>query len=349
MALAIHRNGGDRRLAAEWARTEWGDPLVEKVLATPPAALERTAVASGDTSTSAWAGYLVEDYQRQASEFIDMLRADTVISRIQPRVLNFGSNAGIKIPKQTSGVAGGWLAEGGAIAVEKLQFSEINLTPSKLGTLVVISEELANESSPAALEIIRNDLIEGTRRTIDSLFVSNTAAGGNAPAGILNGISAKTASAAGDAGTAAMADLETLETELDGANVPGGRTWLMNPAQYNALLYTVTMKTYYDFIKTQVSGGSLNGHPIIVSTSVPAADVILVASDQIIWATGQAPTIELSRDATLMLDDSPASPITGGAATSLFQTDQVATRLITSLTWARRHDAAVAWIDDVSW
>lgn len=347
MALALHRNGNDRRLAADWARAEWGDDFIGEVLSTPPATLERAAVAGGTTTDSGWASQLVQEYDRQASEFIDMLRAQTVLSQLAPRRLDFGDNKSIKIPRKTAGVAGGWVSEAGAIKVEKLTVADLDLTPSKLGSIVVISEELARESSPAALQLIRDDLVEGTAQTIDSLFISTTAASAPAPAGLLNGISGGTPSTASSDLEKSVVDLQALETSLDSANVPGSRTWIMNPAQYNSLLW---MRDSYGFqYRAELTEGKLGGHRIITSTNVTDATIILVAEDQILWATGRAPTIELSRDATLMMDSAPNSPIDSASATSLFQTDQVATRLIVSLAWGVRHTEAVAYTASVTW
>jgi HK97 family phage major capsid protein len=226
------------------------------------------------------------------------------------------------------------------------------MAPAKLGVITVISQELVNTSNPAALSVIRDDMVRGTANTIDTLFISATAASAPAPAGILNGVTGNTASTATLDLDKAIADLKGMADDLVGADVPGPYVWIMNSAQHNSLLYmTDTVAGGFAF-RNELASGTLMGHRVVVSNNVAAATVILVAESQILWATGRAPEITLSNEATIHLDTAPDSNLsgaTGGEVTSMFQTDSVASKLITSLTWARRHDEAVSYVTSVGW
>ena len=69
------------------------------------------------------------------------------------------------------------------------------MTPPKLAGPVVISAELAADSSPAALQVVGDGLVRDLARKADAAFFANTTT--NGPAGLLS--IASTAVDAGDA------------------------------------------------------------------------------------------------------------------------------------------------------
>ena len=359
-AVALHRNSNDRTQAARFAREVWDDELLARVLETPPAVLERATQTAADTTTAGWAAEIMVEYKRQADEFIELLRPMTVLTQITPRRLTFDGTGSIKIPKQSAGVSGGWISELGAIPVGELTTAEITLTPAKLGVIVVVSQEAINQSDPQILQVVRDDMLAGTAQPLDALFVSNTAASAPAPAGILNGITPESASAivGGSDLDDATADLKGLEAELAAANVPGPWTWIMHSSAYNSLLYMRETGTGVYAFRDELRGGTLSGHRVVVSNNVTSDDVILVAENQILYATGRAPEVSLTNEASLHMSDTPdanlntgagAGPVTTTPVRSLFQTDSVASRILSSWGWGRRHDAAIAWVAGVGW
>ena len=89
-------------------------------------------------------------------------------------------------------------------------------TPSKLAGLVVVSNELAADSSPAALQVVGDGLVRDLRRKTDAAYFA--AATPNGPAGIAS-LAASTASAGGawtnlDWAAAAIAAAENLHTAI---------------------------------------------------------------------------------------------------------------------------------------
>jgi hypothetical protein len=72
MALAASK--GNLTVAERIAETKWKDtPEVASVI--------KTATAEGTTSDATWAGPLVQ-YNDMAAEFIELLRAETILGRL---------------------------------------------------------------------------------------------------------------------------------------------------------------------------------------------------------------------------------------------------------------------------
>lgn len=61
---------------------------------------------------------------------------------------------------------------------------EINIVPAKLAGLTIISNELAMDSSPAALQVVGDGLVRDLARKTDQAFFANTTT--NGPAGLLS-------------------------------------------------------------------------------------------------------------------------------------------------------------------
>lgn len=80
------------------------------------------------------------------------------------------SSHNLRIPVVATDPAAAWTAEGAEIAVSDPVLTEVNVTPSKLAGLVVVSNELAADSSPAALQVVGDGLVRDLRRKTDALF-----------------------------------------------------------------------------------------------------------------------------------------------------------------------------------
>ena len=59
-----------------------------------------------------------------------------------------------RIPVITSDATAAWTAEGSDITPSNAGVDEVNVTPKKLAALSIISNELANNSSPAAQTVV---------------------------------------------------------------------------------------------------------------------------------------------------------------------------------------------------
>lgn len=83
---------------------------------------------------------------------------------------------GLRLPYIVEDPSAGWVAEGEEIPLSESETDEIDVTPSKLAGLVVVSNELANDSSPAALKVVGDGLVRDMRGKLDAAFFGNLAA-----------------------------------------------------------------------------------------------------------------------------------------------------------------------------
>lgn len=352
MAVALHRAGGNRREAAIIAREQMDDVFLSRVFETPANELRRSDPGVGNTVSAAWAGDLVREYDRQSGEFIDLLRAQTLLGTIGARMLSFAGAPGIKIPRQTAGASGTWLdGEASAIPVKALAFDAVNLTPKKMGTITVVSRELIERSDPSALSIIRDDLVASAATAMDQTFCGGSAAGSGSPAGIFNGSSTLTASNQSNTLTDATADMLSLLSKVAGTEqIPGPFVWAMNTLLLTTLQFMRDANGAYAF-RDELNSGMLAGYPVVVSDAAASADrIMLLAPNQILVANGMAPTLDLSTEATIHRETVPADNLNAATPVqSLWQTDSVGFRMLLETDWGKRHAWAAAVIGAVNW
>ena len=345
MAIAIAVAG--QWNAAAYALGRWGNKdfadLVTKA-AVPPMASNETIGAGGGSA-------LTTILQLQ-SEFIDLLRPSLILPNLPSvRRLTFANNAAIKIPKQTGGVVGGYIGEGQSIPVNRLQFGQLNLTPSKLAVIVPQTNELLRRSDPPSEQLIQSDMIEGTAVTIDGFFFSAAAAAAN-PAGILVGIAHNVAGDIALASTipAVSDSLRAMIYALINANVRMiAPAWVMHPRTklYLQLLRSSTGDT---FAFPSLDDNMLLGYPVVTSTNISLnfnavagdAQYALIDCAELIFAEDLSPVIDASQEASIQSDSAPGTPPVAPYY-SAFQNDETFIRLRMSHTWARRRDEAVTW------
>ncbi len=88
----------------------------------------------------------------------------------------------LRVPLVTDDPTAAWTAEGAPITESNPTLGEEVIAFSKVAGLTVVSRELANDSSPAAAQIVGDGLARDIARQIDAAFFANTTA--NAPDGL---------------------------------------------------------------------------------------------------------------------------------------------------------------------
>lgn len=316
--------------------------------------LIRAAVAGATTTTSGWAAELVNT---QMDGFIETLRQDSVYPALSAAAggrLAFGPNSGaIKIPSRAStpSIGGSFVGEGAPIPVRRLGLSSITLTPKKMGVISVFSREIARYSTPAIEALIRQEIVADTAITLDSLLLDATAASSVRPAGLLNGVTAVTETAGGTY-AAILADFRALRAPFDTANAGNGLMVLMNPAQMEALNLTPGADGTLGW-----ANAVIDRYRIVTSNAIPAGTVIMLRAADFVTATGDTPEFELSNEATIHMEDTTPLQIgtTGTPTTvaapvaSMFQTAQIAIRMLLDVSWAMRRTGMVQFVEDVTW
>jgi hypothetical protein len=313
-ALYLARNANDRN------RPPLNDNIGGLVLRAPTAPL-KTSDATALTQT--------------ALHFVASLQPTSAAAEVFARSLQVSLDGygQVNVPGITVPLSA-WIGEAAPIAVQQATKSTgAVLTPFKLGMILTLTGELYRSSN--AENVFRQTLVESAGATLDSVFFSsNAGVADQQPPGILNGISALTATAAG-AG-AMSGDLGQIATALAPVAGAGPPVIVASPAQAMA-----------------IDVAAVRPGTVYASNALPAKTVIGLIP-QAIATSIEAPRIELAASGSLVMNTTPTEVVTspgvvGAPQRSLYQTDTVAIRLVWSVTWARRSNSAVAWIQNVNW
>jgi HK97 family phage major capsid protein len=346
-AMALAGSHGNLMQAAEMAKA-WRDttPEVAEIL--------KAAVTVGTTADSAWAGSLVQ-YQNAAAEFIEFLRPETVIGRIQGfRRVPFN----VRIGQETAAASAQWVGEGLPKPVSKGAFTTITVPHTKVAVIVALTEEVVrftNMLPPGASSeaTVQQELRLAIAQFLDQQFVDPTvtASANLRPASITNG-----ATSHGISGTTLddiTDDLVTAMSAMSAANIPmRSRYWLMNP---RTMLFLQTLRTAQGLFafrdEMTQNPPRLLGIPVLTSNSIGATSgssfIALLEASEILLADDGEVTLDSSREASLQMDDAPSS--SASAMVSLWQSNLVGIRAERFIYWARRRAAAVQLITGVTY
>jgi HK97 family phage prohead protease/HK97 family phage major capsid protein len=319
------------------------------------ALVTRAAIAGATTTTAGWALELVQVGQ---AEFVNSLMPNQVFPKLAAMgvSLSFGPNQGaIKIPSRatTPSIGGSFVAEGSPIPVRRLGTTSITLYPHKVGGISVMSREIAAYSNPDIEALIRSAIVDDTQINIDALLLDAVAVSTTRPAGLTNGVSTLTATAGG--GYAAfLGDLNKLTAPFYAANAGRNLAMMINPAQRNQLMFAPGPAGAPFGWSTQFT----DMFTVIASTSVAAGAVYMVDAADFVSVSG-APEFEVSETATIHMEDTTPLQIATGAqgsgvlatpTQSMFQTAQIAIRMLANVNWAMRRTGMVQFIGSgVSW
>ena len=351
--LALCRAPGNLVGALEVAKNQSGwiaeTPEVIEVL--------KAAVAAGTTTEPTWASALVF-YQQMVSEFIELLRPQTILGRLDKlRRVPFN----VRMASQTSGSTAYWVGEGQPKPVSKLGFDAVTLQWAKAAGIVVLTEELVRVSTPSAEAIVRADVTAQIAQFLNEQFVNPDVApvAGVSPGSITNGIAGTTPT--GTDAAAVRADVETLFGTYLAANLnPANAVWIMPETTALALSLMLNPLGQPLFPQINMNGGFFFGLPVVTSMSAVVGGspnrgnlMVLANQSEILVADDGQVTIDASREASLQMDSAPTdaagSPPTATTMVSMFQTNSVAIRAERWINWKRRRPQAVAWLSAVAY
>ena len=233
----------------------------------------------------------------------------------------------------------GWVEE--TMPVPNRQLAVIagpTLTPDKLAVLVALSSEMLSGSNAEAF--VRDCLTQSAALGLDAALLDANASSASRPAGLRNGISAQTASVLTNPVDAMIADIAKVAGVA--AAVAGNTPIVLiaNPVRALTLQLRAPRQLPVE---------------ILASNAVAAADLIAVAPNALVSATGPV-RIEASRDAlTHYFDPASAISTTGtpnvvsAPVMSSWQTDSVSLRLLMTASWGLRHPSGLAWLTATAW
>jgi HK97 family phage major capsid protein/HK97 family phage prohead protease len=329
--LAMLNAKGDSYRALEYAK-QWKDSTPEVEL------MIKAAVAPGTTTDPAWAGALVQ-VNNLTNEFVELSRPATILGKI-PGLTKVPFN--VSVPVQTAGGTYKWVGQAKAKPVGKLAFTSTSLGMAKAAGIIVLTEELVRSSSPSAEAIVRNDMIKGIAQFLDQQFTDPAVAevANVSPASITNG--AGTAASLDDPGK----DLGAIVTFFSGNNVSlSGLTVIMNQTNAFAMGYKRDGMGQVIFPGVGAAGGAANGVNIIASNAV-GDKVIGLAPEYILLADDGGVTIDVSREASLQMNDAPVNPADPATTVwaSLWQDNLVGLRAERFINWKRALSSSVYYL-----
>jgi HK97 family phage major capsid protein len=336
-AMSLAAAKGNLTVAEKIAENKFKDtPEVAVVL--------KAATQEGTTSDATWAGNLVQ-YNDMSSEFIELVRAQTILGRLQLRRVPFN----IRVGRQTAGTTGTFVGEGLPTPVKELSVDTVLLPWAKCSTICVVSAELARFSDPSAEALVRDDLIKGIAEYLDKRLVDPAYPGVTSvsPASLTNGVTPTQATGATLA--ALDANVRTVMSVYDAANI--GESIFMVMSRSQARRFSMMRNNQDALVHPDLSadGGRMYQLPVITSNNVAPSGspgdqhIIFIDQQQVMLADSDMITLDVSSEASLEFNDAPS----GGATSlrSLWQNGLIGVKAERWIYWTKRRSEAVQFID----
>jgi HK97 family phage major capsid protein len=238
---------------------------------------------------------------RLMPDLMQTLRADSVLPRLNVRMLDGGAGGDIVLPI-LAGSSAGWAADGDTLPALGETTSTVTLTPSRIGALVGLTSRTMATTDVSSLEAsLARDMSSAVGSGIDAAFLAETAVSNAVPG--LSGVT--TTAVAGTNGTAvSRALLDAQLASLEAQNLPGSH-WLINPEMARQLSLMVPFSTSQKpLLDIDADMPRLRGVPVIISRHVSnsgskgsASNLHSVFcanwSQTVIGATWRSPVVEV--------------------------------------------------------
>jgi HK97 family phage prohead protease len=314
----------------------------------------KAPVPAGTTITGNWAATLVGEETGAVADFVEFLRPQTILGRFGVGGVPALRSVMFRVPliTQTTGGEGYWVGESKAKPLTSFVFTRTMLEPLKVANICVLTEESIRYSSPKADTIVRDSLAAALRQRLDEDFIdpAKTAVAGTSPASITNG--AETIASTGDDADDIRLDIRSVWAKYTAENnPPSSGVWIMSSNSAVALAMLTNPLGQPEFGSMSMTGGTLQGMPVIASDYVGDI-VILVNASDIYLADEGGINVDASREASLEMSDAPAHTSgvpTAASLVSMWQTNSVAIRAERTINWLRRRDPGVVYLTGVSW
>lgn len=351
-ALAMYAGKGEVNAAKAFAEQKYGnDTRLQSIM--------KAAVAAGTTTSATWAGNLV-DYQNLSSEFVDFLRPRTIVGQFGvagiPGLRKVPFN--VRIPGKTNAGTAQWVGEGYRKPVTAAGYAAATMKWAKIAAISVVTEELERFSDPSVVQLTRDDLADAVVERMDVDFVDPAKAAGTgageSPASITNNVTPIPSS--GTDADGVRADIAALWATADATNLPANSAVYITDAKTaRALTLMRNPLGAREFPNVRINGsGDIDGVPLLISNYVPSDTsgslFILAFASEIYLADDGQVNIDISREATIFMDDAAATATpTAAQLVSMFQTNQLAVRAERYVRWQKRRPQAVAFLNGVQW
>lgn len=230
------------------------------------------------------------------------------------RILN--DNAFVRIPAHvrvgmvTSSAAAGVVGEGKAIPVSQVVIGNIVLMPTRVGALIVCTDNLLYDVSGPGQAMFNRELLTRIGAAVDKEFVAKI-----------------TSSLVPITSTAALADVRAAMLAV--ASDALERPYFIASPDVGKLAATLSdVKGGPAFMAASSIGGELGNVPLLISSGLAPGTLVYLDAGQIV-ANGEAPTIDVSSETNISMDTVPpmaADVPTAASMVSMYQTDSTALR-----------------------
>ncbi len=293
--------------------------------------LQKTAVGAGSTVDGDWGS---ADYYNAQNAFIAAAQTASVFYRL------FADNAFLKMPLRTrvgvtsANATGFIMGQGKPRPLSRLRLANHFLEPVTAAALIVASDELIKNITPAGQTLFNNLMRQAVAAVVDQKFF-DLIIDGDTP--IIQSL--------GPDDAAVMSDMRSL---LSGVAIGEGANLYFIVAEDVAKAAS-TMPLLFPAMSA--TGGELLNLPAIVSNVVDTGTITLVNAAAI---AANSDTIELrtSRQTNIEMSDTPSSDGstgTGSTSVSMFQTDSAALMAVASFAAERLRNDAVAQLRNIAW
>lgn len=333
MAKVANRNSTSDAIHYVERNKQWMDQT--------PEVIEMLKAVSnwGTVAEPAWAAPLA--VAQPFNDFLELLRPSTLIGKI-PGLRQVPFN--ISMPAQTGGGTYAWVGEGAPKPVGQLQFATVTLGITKAAGIIVISEELARNSTPSAEMVVRNDMIRGMAQYLDTQFIDPTVAAVTnvSPASITN--LSNGYATAGTSGDNARTDIKKAITLMTQNNYPVNELVLIM-SEANAFALSTALTTNGVLVNPGLSAKGGNVLGLTTVTSQAAGSVVAtVHAPSILFADEGGVNIDVSREAAVEMNTVPTSPVSAASVlVSLWQNNLVGLRAERFINWKRSRTTSVVY------
>lgn len=213
---------------------------------------------------------------------LEPLRSNLVMVQAGATYLS-GLSGNVSIPAY-SGSNVNWAGETSTASDGAGSFSEVTLEPKRLTAYLDVSKQFLIQDSLSAEEMLKKDIVNAISNKLEATVLGSAAGSTNQPAGLLNGVTAKTTSVT-------YKDIVAMETELESANVSGNKVFVVSPSAKGELKTTLKANGVSGYL---MEGNEVNGYQTLSTSAVPSKGIVFGCFED--YVIGQWGGIDLTVD-----------------------------------------------------
>ena len=302
--------------------------------------LVRAATAPATTTGADWASELTREAW---GEFVELLRDRSVYVNLPGLRMDLTEQIhNFPVQNGRGALAGGFVAENGAIPVKEGVIGTTTLQPKKMGVISAFTREVARRSTPSIISVVQNQILDDTSEAIDTHILGTGARDTTQPAGFQDptetgaaNVVAITGGTVSDILSDTRALLGRVWAEKAGGNSQDG-LWVMHPSQRLALEDKQDGTTGEFAFRDAIGRNMFRGFPIFESTNVTDGITVFIDRRAVYFGEEYAPMLEMTDSATLHFEDTdpdqigtPGSPnVVAAPVINLWQQDAMAVKMV---------------------